>query len=268
MGILNVTPDSFSDGGRFFDFRRAVDHGLELARDGAAILDVGGESTRPGSEPITTEEELRRVVPVVAALAEHFARENHSEKSSPVISVDTQKAIVAREALAAGAEMLNDVSALRFDPEMLEVVLESQTAVCLMHMQGEPRTMQIAPAYAGDDPLPEICEFLRERRDFLIRAGADPSRIVLDPGLGFGKTAAHNERLVQNIAELQRLGQPLLVGHSRKRFLDRSGNDSPSERDAATLELSLRLARSGVRILRVHNVAVHRAAFATMLLVR
>jgi len=208
MGILNVTPDSFSDGGRFFDPAAAVDHALRLAAEGADLIDVGGESTRPYSRPVDAREEVRRVMPVLAALAERIAIP---------ISIDTSKAAVAREAIAAGAEILNDVTALTGDPAMIGLAAESGVGLSAMHMLGTPGIMQDNPMY--QDVVGEVLDFLRRRRDALTSAGIARERIALDPGIGFGKTTAHNLALLSNAWRLHELGCAVLVGHSRKRFL-------------------------------------------------
>ena len=204
MGIVNVTPDSFSDGGKWLDPERAIEHALRLEAEGAAILDVGGESTRPGAEPVDAEEELRRVLPVVEALA---------ERAAAPISIDTSKAAVARAAIDAGAEIVNDVTGLEGDPEMPAVVADAGVGVCVMHMRGTPRTMQANPEY--DDVVSEVKGYLAERVERLAEAGVDRERICLDPGIGFGKTTAHNLELLRRVEELHELGRPVLVGHSR-----------------------------------------------------
>jgi len=242
MGVLNVTPDSFSDGGRWLDPAAAVEHGLELAAAGADILDVGGESTRPGSLPVSAEEELRRVLPVVSRLC---------QQTQVPVSIDTSKAAVAREAVAAGARILNDVTALGTDPEMLQVAMETGCGLCLMHMQGTPRTMQRNPTYA--DVVEEVLGFLRSRRDALRPAGIGQAQIALDPGIGFGKTREHNVRLLAEIGRLHELGCPLLVGPSRKRFIGETLGDLAADRTAGTIGVALALARHGVQILRVHD---------------
>ncbi len=253
MGIVNLTPDSFSDGGRLYrggrlDVGAAVDHSLRLAEEGAAILDLGAESTRPGSHRIDEAEELRRLVPVVAAIC---------EKTKVPVSVDTYRAAVAREALAAGAEIVNDISAATSDGEMTPLLCETGAGVCLMHMQGTPRTMQTEPRY--EDVVAEVAAYLAGRIDALIAAGVSPDRIVLDPGIGFGKTAAHNLRLLREVETLHAVGRPLLYGVSRKRFLDAlSGLDHsacPERRLSGTLAVTLQLASRGVQIFRVHDVA-------------
>jgi dihydropteroate synthase len=243
MGIVNVTPDSFSDGGAFLDADQAVAHGFQLVADGADLLDVGGESTRPYSTPISSDEELDRVLPVVERLC----------RSCRVpVSIDTSKAAVAREAIAAGAEIVNDVTSLTGDPEMLPLVIESAVGVCVMHMQGTPQTMQDNPRYA--DVVAEIHAWLRERRDALIAAGVERERICLDPGIGFGKTHEHNLTLAANCRRFLDLGCPLLVGHSRKGFIGRVLGDKEADRTAGTVGVSLALAQQGVHILRVHDV--------------
>jgi dihydropteroate synthase len=220
MGVVNVTPDSFSDGGLFMDPEAAVAHGLGLAAQGADILDIGGESTRPGAAPVAVEEELRRVLPVVEGLASALASAGgRSDAAAPQISIDTSKASVARAALRAGGRLVNDVSALRGDPEMAGVVAESEAECCLMHMLGEPRTMQREPRY--EDVVDDVKAFLEERLRFAVAAGIREERVLLDPGIGFGKTLEHNLQLLRRLRELTALGRPLLVGTSRKSFLGR-----------------------------------------------
>ena len=249
MGIVNVTPDSFSDGGQFFDAAVAIEHGLQLACEGADIIDVGGESTRPGSEPVAAAEELRRVIAVVDGLA--------CATELP-ISIDTSKAAVARAALAAGAEIINDVSALTADDEMAAVAVEAGCGVVAMHIQGRPKSMQIEPHY--DDVVAEVGAYLAERRDTLVAAGIAAERLALDPGLGFGKTTEHNLALLRSIGRFQALGCPVLVGPSRKRFIgDVLGNLS-ADRTAGTVGVCLALAQAGVQILRVHDVSAVRQA--------
>lgn len=251
MGIVNVTPDSFSDGGQFLAQQSAVGHALKLVTEGADILDVGGESTRPGADEVPLDEELRRVIPVIEQLA----------KSTTVpISVDTSKAAVARQALRAGASIVNDVSGLLFDPDMIEVCRESRCGVSVMHIQGTPRTMQVEPHY--DDVVAEICEYFAERLATLEQAGIDPERIVLDPGIGFGKTAQHNLEILSNIAAFRALGRPVLIGHSRKRFLHKLIQREVDERLFGTVGVTLALARQHVDLVRVHDVAANRDALA------
>jgi dihydropteroate synthase len=230
MGVVNVTPDSFSDGGLFLDPRAAVAHGLELLEEGAEILDVGGESTRPGAEPVAAEEELRRVLPVVERLVEGMPHAPHSVR--PTISIDTAKASVARAALEAGATLVNDVTALRGDPEMAGVVAHSGAECCLMHMLGEPRTMQREPRYG--DVVDEVKAFLEQRLAFAMGEGIAEERVLLDPGIGFGKTLEHNLQLLRRLGELAALGRPLVVGTSRKSFLGRILGDAPPAHAAAT----------------------------------
>lgn len=249
MGIINVTPDSFSDAGQFADTSAAIEHGLRLAEQGADLLDIGGESTRPYSQPISADEELRRVMPVVRAL---------SEQINTPLSIDTSKAPVAREAVAAGAEIINDVTALAGDPQMISVALETGAAVCAMHMQGTPQTMQDAPTYG--DVVAEVLDFLRERRDALIAAGIPPERIALDPGIGFGKTHQHNLTLLVHCRRFHELGCPLLVGHSRKGYIGKVIGDKEADRTAGTIGVSLSLAAQGVQVLRVHDVLPVRQA--------
>jgi len=251
MGIVNVTPDSFSDGGRYFDADKAITYGMQLAAEGADILDVGGESTRPGAAPIDAREELRRVMPVLEALC---------EKTDLPVSIDTSKALVAKSAIDAGAEIINDVTALEGDPDMLPLAVESGCGVCLMHKQGSPRTMQDEPVYA--DVVAEVFEYLRIRRDALLAAGVSQDRIAVDPGIGFGKTTRHNIQLLANIGRLHDLDCPVLVGHSRKRFLaDLAPRPpSPADRLPGTIGVAMSLARQRAQILRVHDVAAVRQA--------
>jgi dihydropteroate synthase len=246
MGVINVTPDSFSDGGRYLAAAAAIDHGLELAAEGAAILDVGGESTRPGADPVSETEELRRVMPVIEGLIE---RGGGAE-----ISIDTSKAAVAARALHAGATLVNDVTALRGDPAMAEVVAGSGADCCLMHMLGDPRTMQRDPRY--DDVVNDIKAFLEERIGFATRAGIAEQRILVDPGIGFGKTVAHNLELLARLGEFLELGRPVVIGTSRKAFLGRlTGRESPDDRVAATIATNVLAYERGARVFRVHDVA-------------
>jgi dihydropteroate synthase len=257
MGVLNVTPDSFSDGGRFLDPGRAVEHGLALLAEGADILDVGGESTRPGALALAPEEELARVLPVVAGLR---------ERSRAPISIDTTHASVARAALEAGATIVNDVSAGRGDPAMLPLVAERGAGFVAMHMQGSPRDMQRAPHYA--DVLGEVRAFLRERIAAALAAGIGRAGLWIDPGIGFGKTLEHNLALLAGLRSLVELGQPLLVGVSRKSFVaaleQREGlrASAAHERLGGTLAASLWAARAGASVLRAHDVAALRQALA------
>jgi dihydropteroate synthase len=255
MGIVNVTPDSFSDGGRHAGVEAAVAHGLRLVAEGADLLDVGGESTRPFSQAVAADEEWRRVGEVVRRLA--------AEAGVPV-SIDTSKATVAARAIEAGAEIINDVTGLTGDPEMLPLAVESAAGVCGMHMQGTPQTMQIDPQYA--DVVAEIHDYLAQRRDALVAAGISLARICLDPGIGFGKTHAHNLELMAHAGRFLDLGTPILVGHSRKGFLGKVLERSlgrpatEAERDAATAGAACSLAAAGVQIVRVHAVGLVRAA--------
>jgi dihydropteroate synthase len=244
MGIVNVTPDSFSDGGQWLRHTDAIAHGRQLVAEGAAILDVGGESTRPGALPVDAGEEMRRVVPVVEGLRDAGAR----------ISVDTTKRAVAEQALAAGASMVNDVSALRFDPELAGLCAQAGCDVCLMHMRGEPRTMQDDPRY--DDVVDDVKAFLAGRLAFAVREGIAEERIVLDPGIGFGKTLEHNVELLRRLDELVALGRPVMVGASRKSFLGRlTGRSEPAERVAGTVATTVLAYERGATLFRVHDVA-------------
>ena len=249
MGVVNVTPDSFSDGGRFFEPAAATEHGLRLAAEGAAVLDVGGQSTRPGAAPITAEEELRRVLPVIVALC---------EQTGTPISVDTSSAKVAAECLDAGAEAINDVTALTGDPGLAALVASSGCGVCAMHMQGTPQTMQIHPRYG--DVVQEVLAWLAARRAALVAAGIAPDRIALDPGIGFGKTAAQNLAILNHLSRYRSLGCPLLVGLSRKAFLAQLIGDPAANRTAGTIGAAMAAARQGVEVLRVHDVALVRQA--------
>lgn len=243
MGVVNVTPDSFSDGGRFLDAERAVAHGLELVRQGADILDVGGESTRPYAAPVPLDEELQRVLPVI---------EKIREQTTVPLSIDTTKAAVAREALRCGVEIINDVTGLAGDPEMVPLAVASGAGVCVMHMQGTPATMQDDPRY--DDVVREVYDYLRLRRDELVAAGVDPSRICLDPGIGFGKTHEHNLQLLRRCEHFTALGCPVLVGPSRKGFIAHVLRDKLADRTAGTIGVVLALAVEGVHVVRVHDV--------------
>jgi dihydropteroate synthase len=250
MGVLNVTPDSFSDGGRFVDLDAALLHAQALVREGADLVDVGGESTRPGSDGIPLEQELARVVPVIERM--------RSTLPAP-ISIDTTKVAVAQAAIAAGASLVNDVSGLRREPEMAALVADAGVDVCVMHMQGVPRTMQDDPRY--DDVVAEVAEFLAERVATLRRAGVRPERICIDPGIGFGKTLEHNLELLRNLDQLCAIGPPVLVGVSRKRFLARlSGGEQPLV--AATVAANVVALARGAWMFRVHDVAPSREALA------
>lgn len=249
MGIVNVTPDSFSDGGSFLERNAAVDHALELADEGADILDIGGESTRPDAAPVSLDEELRRVIDVIASVRKSTDR---------LISIDTTKAEVARQALAAGADIVNDISGLTFDPTIVDVCAESDCGVICMHIQGTPQTMQAEPHY--DDVVNEVRLFLSDRLDALEQAGIARERIVTDPGIGFGKTAAHNVELLSNIAALRELGRPVLIGHSRKRFLAKVLGRPVEERTFGTIGVAIAVADQGADIIRVHDVQATRDA--------
>jgi dihydropteroate synthase len=250
MGVVNVTPDSFSDGGQFLDADAAIAHGLALRSEGADVLDVGGESTRPGAAPVSAEEERARVEPVVAALAAQGAR----------VSIDTTKASVARAALAAGATYVNDVSALRFDPELAGVVAAAGVDCCLMHMRGEPRTMQDDPRY--EDVVSDVKAHLEERIAFAVREGIAEERIHVDPGIGFGKTLEHNLELLRRLDEIAALGRPVVVGASRKSFLGKLTGREVGDRVAATVAANVLAFARGARVFRVHDVAPTRDALA------
>lgn len=249
MGIVNVTPDSFSDGGKFLHRDAAIRHAVVLAEEGADLLDIGGESTRPYATPVELDLERERVLPVLREVCRHV---------DVPVSVDTSKAAVAREAVAAGAEIINDVTGLEGDPEMTEVVRQTGAGVCVMHMQGTPQTMQDQPAY--DDVVLDIFQYLRDRRDALIKAGIQADRLCLDPGIGFGKTHSHNLQLVARAGHFHQLRAPLLVGHSRKGFLAKVLKDSQANRMAATVGVALTLACQGVQVIRVHDIAPVRQA--------
>ncbi len=245
MGVINTTPDSFSDGGAFAGAEAAIEHGLRLADEGADILDIGGESTRPGADPVPPDEELRRVIPVIEGLA---------ARTNAALSIDTSKAAVAQAAMAAGASIINDVTALTGDPEMAGVAAATDAGVVLMHMRGTPRTMQQGPAY--DDVVTKVSDFLRAQAEAAEAAGIARDRIALDPGIGFGKTVEHNLRLIAALPEFARLGYPVLLGVSRKSFLSAAaGAPEMADREAPTTALTA-LGRSlGARIFRVHAVA-------------
>lgn len=245
MGVVNVTPDSFSDGGQYLDPQAAVAHGLGLETEGAAILDVGGESTRPGALPVALDEELRRILPVLERLA--------AAEVDAILSVDTSKAQVAERALQAGATFVNDVTALRGDPGMASVVAAAGVDCCLMHMLGDPRTMQHDPRYR--DVVDDVKGFLEERVEFAISQGIAVERIVLDPGIGFGKTLAHNLELLRRVDELVALGRPILVGSSRKSFIGELTGRAVDERAAGTIATNVLAYAGGARIFRVHDVA-------------
>jgi dihydropteroate synthase len=250
MGVVNVTPDSFSDGGLFFDADIAIAHGLELEAEGASILDIGGESTRPGAEPVGAAAELERVLPVIEGL--------RARGASAQISIDTSKAAVAAKALDAGAAIVNDVTALRGDPEMAGLVAARGVPCCLMHMLGEPRTMQDDPRY--DDVVADVKAFLEERMAFAVAAGIPEERLLLDPGIGFGKTVEHNLELLARLDELVALGRPVVIGTSRKSFLGRVTGRPLDDRLAATIATNVLAYERGARVFRVHDVAPVRDA--------
>jgi dihydropteroate synthase len=250
VGILNVTPDSFSDGGAFGSPAAAAEAAERMLGDGAAIVDVGGESTRPGSDPVDVGEELRRVVPVLELL------------EGRRVSIDTSRAEVARQALGLGAELVNDVTALRRDPELAGVVADSDASLCLMHMQGEPRTMQDAPRY--DDVVSDVTAFLEERLSHAVRAGVDEQRICLDPGFGFGKTPDQNLELLRGLDRIVAIGRPVMVGISRKSTLARIVH-GPGEKvgtDAASVGAAVAAYERGATLFRVHDVRSHVEALA------
>jgi dihydropteroate synthase len=250
MGILNVTPDSFSDGGKFSDFQAAVTQADDLIAAGADILDVGGESTRPFAKPVSIEEELRRVIPVIEAVR---------KKHAIPISIDTTKASVAREALKAGADIINDISALQQDPEMITLARQTSVPIIIMHMQGTPSDMQVKPVYS--DVIQEIIGFFMERIDWITGKGIDRNRLIIDPGIGFGKTLQHNLTILKHLEKFSSLNLPLLLGHSRKRFLgDIAGIPAEQERDLATAVVAALCAAKNIAIVRVHNVAATRQA--------
>ncbi len=242
MGVVNVTPDSFSDGGRWLDTGAAIEHGRVLAAEGAQILDIGGESTRPGAEPVGAAEELRRTLPVV----EQLAADGHT------VSIDTSKLKVAREAVRGGARYVNDVTAFRQDPGMAALVAEAGCECCLTHMLGEPRTMQEQPHYV--DVVDEVKAFLAERAAFAVAEGIPPERVQIDPGIGFGKTLEHNLTLLRRLDELVALGFPVVLGTSRKSFLGRLTGRPVSERVPATIATQVLGLQRGARVFRVHDV--------------
>jgi dihydropteroate synthase len=241
MGVVNVTPDSFSDGGLFLDAEAAIAHGRELVEQGAEILDVGGESTRPGAEEVSAEEELARVVPVVEGLA------------GTTVSIDTSKLAVAEAALDVGASIVNDVTALRHDPEIAALCGERGAGLVLMHMQGDPRTMQVDPSY--EDVVDEVKAFLAERLEVAVGAGVAEEKVWLDPGIGFGKALEHNLELLRRLGELRELGRPLVVGASRKSFIGKIDGSEVGDRLGGTIASSVLAATEGADVLRVHDVA-------------
>jgi dihydropteroate synthase len=254
MGVLNVTPDSFSDGNEFFECGAAVERGIQMASEGADIIDVGGESTRPGAEPVSTDRELERVIPVINQLR---------AKIDIPISIDTSKSEVANAALDAGASIVNDVTAGRGDDQMLPLATKQKAAVILMHMQGEPRTMQKNPQYG--DVVREVVDFFRQQYSRALECGIDPMRLAFDPGIGFGKTLEHNLSLLKNLEQLLVHDRPLVVGVSRKSFLGKlNGSNEMGDRLAPTIALTAILRARGADILRVHDVKENVAALRTV----
>ncbi len=254
VGVLNVTPDSFSDGGLYLSREAALKRAEELIEGGADIIDIGGESTRPFARPVPLEEELRRVVPVIEALRNRFPE--------IPISIDTYKARVAEEALSAGADLVNDISALRLDPEMVKVVAKHKAPIILMHMKGTPQTMQIDPTY--DDVLREVKDFLEERVSFAEKNGIEKDKIILDPGIGFGKRFEDNLRIIKYVDYFKSLRRPLMLGPSRKSFLGQIVKKEAAERDPATMAVVAYAALKGVDLIRVHNVSMARDVILVM----
>ncbi len=249
MGIVNVTPDSFSDGGKFYTPSQAVEHALKMEDAGADILDIGGESTRPYSESVNSDEELRRVIPVIESLV---------NRVSIPISIDTSKAEVAAAAVELGAEIINDVTGLEGDPAMLDIAIRTGAGVCAMHMQGRPQNMQDNPTYT--DVVSEIYDYLALRDQVLTNSGIDPARICLDPGIGFGKSHQHNLLLLQHAERFLELGRPILIGHSRKGFIAQLINDKNSDRTAGNIGVSLAMSQKNIHVLRIHDVKATRDA--------
>lgn len=243
MGILNITPDSFSDGGRYFEPKRAVEHGLQMARDGADIIDVGGESTKPYAERLSCSQEMDRVIPVIEALAR--------ELSIP-ISIDTYKSEVAQEGLKAGASIINDISALRFDPNMAPVAARHDVPLILMHMKGTPENMQQNPHYR--DLISEISQFLKDAIDRSVKAGVREELIIVDPGIGFGKTFDHNLEIIKKLGQFKSLGRPLLLGTSNKAFIGHILDKGVDERDTGSMASVAAGVMNGAQMVRVHNV--------------
>ena len=253
MGILNVTPDSFSDGGSYLTAQDAIDHGLRLAAEGADIIDIGGESTRPYSQSVSAQQEIERVVQVVRGIA---------DQSDVPISIDTSKSAVAIAAIEAGAQVINDVTGLTGDPEMLQVAVESGVGVCAMHMQGTPATMQDNPRYTN--VVAEVLAYLQQRKACLLDAGIPLEKICLDPGIGFGKTHQHNLELLAGCEAFLELGCPILIGHSRKGFIGKLLNDKDADRDSGTLAISLLMAQKKMHVLRLHQIAPTVAALKVL----
>ncbi len=244
MGVINITPDSFSDGGRYFDKDKALERGLQLVEEGSDIIDIGGESTRPGSEPISPEEEIGRVVPLITALR---------KRTDTLISIDTTKSEVAQAALDAGADIINDISALRFDPRMAPLVAEEDVPVILMHMKGTPKTMQVNPTY--EDVLLEVKAFLEESIDKAQASGIKKEKIIIDPGIGFGKRLKDNLVLINNLHMLEELERPILIGVSRKSFIGSILDSPPEERLEGTIASAVLSVIHGAHILRIHDVS-------------
>ena len=253
MGILNVTPDSFSDGGSYLTAQDAIDHGLRLAAEGADIIDIGGESTRPYSQSVSAQQEIERVVQVVRGIA---------DQSDVPISIDTSKSAVAIAAIEAGAQVINDVTGLTGDPDMLQVAVESGVGVCAMHMQGTPATMQDNPRYTN--VVAEVLAYLQQRKACLLDAGIPLEKICLDPGIGFGKTHQHNLELLAGCEAFLELGCPILIGHSRKGFIGKLLNDKDADRDSGTLAISLLMAQKKMHVLRLHQIAPTVAALKVL----
>ncbi len=251
MGVLNVTPDSFSDGGEFLATEAALEHGIAMTQNGADIIDIGGESTRPGAEPVPPDEELERVLPVIQGLA---------QSAQVRLSIDTAKATVARAALDAGAVIINDVTGGRGDAEMFALAAEKDAALIIMHMQGTPRTMQMNPTY--QNVVAEVADFFRQQYELAVRFGIDPTCLAFDPGIGFGKTVAHNLELLTHLEQLRIDDRPLVVGVSRKSFLGKLSS-APLEKATATVALTSLLRERGAQILRVHDVTENADALRT-----
>jgi dihydropteroate synthase len=249
MGILNITPDSFSDGGLYLDREKAIDHGLKMAVDGADIIDIGGESTRPGSDPTPAEVELKRILPVISGIKRH---------TDALISVDTMKSEVARAAIEEGADIINDISALRNDPEMLGLAVEKNTPVILMHMKENPKTMQVNPRY--DDVLSELYTFFEERIGRAVENGLNREKIIIDPGIGFGKRLQDNLTLIRNLHSFQPLDQPILIGISRKLFIGKILGLPSTDRVEGSIASAVISILQGAHILRVHDVAAVKRA--------
>ena len=249
VGVLNVTPDSFSDGGRYLDPENAIARGVKLAEEGADLIDIGGESSRPGARPVSAEEELERVVPVIRGLRRAL---------SVPLSIDTYKARVARVAIEEGVDVVNDISAMRFDPEMVRVIAAAKVPVVLMHMQGTPRTMQERPYYR--DVVEEVKGFLQKRIEFALESGVGPEQILVDPGIGFGKELEHNLALLRGLPALASLGRPILVGPSRKTFIGKILGVGPEERLEGSLAAAVAAVLAGANMIRIHDVREARRA--------